>query len=77
MKSLESVGMTRADVVRSRMYLTRAADAEAVGGVHAEILGDVAPVASMLVVAGLVDPTLLVEVELDASSDDSLPTELP
>jgi enamine deaminase RidA (YjgF/YER057c/UK114 family) len=72
-RALESVGMSRTDVVRTRMYLTRVEDAEAVGGVHAEIFGDVGPAATMVVIAELVDPELLVEVELDASSESSSP----
>jgi enamine deaminase RidA (YjgF/YER057c/UK114 family) len=58
------------------LYLTRAEDAELVGVVHAEFFGDVGPAASMVVVAGLIDPSLLVEVELDASSEPSSPPEV-
>jgi len=42
------------------------ADAPRVGGVQGEVFGDVRPAATMVVVAGLVDPAMLVEVELTA-----------
>jgi enamine deaminase RidA (YjgF/YER057c/UK114 family) len=54
------------DVIRTRMYVVNRADADAVGAVHAELFGAVRPVATMVVVAGLIDPRMLVEVELDA-----------
>jgi enamine deaminase RidA (YjgF/YER057c/UK114 family) len=48
------------------MYLVDIADADAVGPVHGEIFADVMPVATMVAVSALVDPALLVEVELEA-----------
>lgn len=64
--ALESAGASPADVVRTRMYLTDAADADEVGRAHREIFGDAAPVATMIVVARLIDPTWKVEVEVEA-----------
>ncbi|MEZ6184546.1 MAG: RidA family protein [Planctomycetota bacterium] len=55
-----------ATVVRTRMFITDARDADAVGQAHAEAFGDAPPVATMLVVAGLLDPRWKVEIELDA-----------
>lgn len=52
-------------VVRTRMFLTCAEDADAVGRVHAEVFGAEPPVATMVVVATLLDPRWRVEVELD------------
>jgi enamine deaminase RidA (YjgF/YER057c/UK114 family) len=66
LEALAALGGTHADVVRTRMYLTDAADADAVGRVHAELFGGVAPAATMVVVAALLDPRWRVEVELDA-----------
>ena len=40
-----------------------------VGAVHGEIFGSVRPASTMVVVAGLLDPRWLVEVELDAVVD--------
>jgi enamine deaminase RidA (YjgF/YER057c/UK114 family) len=65
-RALAAAGMTLADVVRTRMYVTERAHAAAVTGVHGELFGDVRPAATLVVVAGLIDPTLLVEVEVEA-----------
>ncbi|NIA24904.1 MAG: RidA family protein [Gammaproteobacteria bacterium] len=64
--SLEAAGATAADVVRTRMFLTDPADADEVGRAHAELFGAAAPVATMVVVGGLLDPGWKVEVEAEA-----------
>jgi enamine deaminase RidA (YjgF/YER057c/UK114 family) len=64
--ALDAAGASLQDVVRTRMYLTNAEDAEAVGMVHGELLGDAQPVATMVVVAGLLDPAWRVEIEAEA-----------
>jgi enamine deaminase RidA (YjgF/YER057c/UK114 family) len=64
--ALEEAGGRLEDVVRTRMFITAASDAEAVGAVHAEMFGDVRPAATMVVVAGLLDPAWRVEVEAEA-----------
>lgn len=64
--AMGELGARAADVVRTRMYLVSAADAEAVGRAHAAVFGDVAPAATMVVVAGLLDPRWRVEVEAEA-----------
>ena len=64
--ALHDLGAGPADVVRTRMFLTSAADAEAVGAVHAEVFGSVRPAATMVVVAALLDPRWRVEIEVDA-----------
>jgi enamine deaminase RidA (YjgF/YER057c/UK114 family) len=56
-------------VIRTRMFLTDAADWEAVGHAHGEVFGTVRPVATMVVVAGLLDPRWRVEVEAEALVD--------
>ena len=53
-------------VVRTRVFLTRAEDWEGVGRAHGEIFGDVRPASAMVVVADLLDPRWLVELEADA-----------
>jgi len=65
-QALEAAGASFDDVVRTRMYVTAVADAAAVGAVHGELLGHVRPVATMVVVAGLLDPAWKVEVEAEA-----------
>ena len=61
--ALEAAGATFEQVVSTRIYLTDAADADAVGRVHGEMFGTVLPVATMVVVAGLLDPRMRVEIE--------------
>jgi enamine deaminase RidA (YjgF/YER057c/UK114 family) len=64
--ALEEGGFTIDDVVRTRMFVTRLKDAEAIAAVHGELFAAVRPAATLVVVAALMDPTLLVEVEADA-----------
>jgi enamine deaminase RidA (YjgF/YER057c/UK114 family) len=66
--ALSELGTGFADVVRTRMYITSAADAEAVGSAHAECFAGTRPAATMVVVAGLLDPRWKVEVEVEAVS---------
>ena len=68
--ALEQAGATSADVVRTRMYLTDAADADEVGRAHREVFGEAAPAATMVVVAALIEPTWKVEVEVEALVDE-------
>jgi enamine deaminase RidA (YjgF/YER057c/UK114 family) len=66
MEGLARAGASVEDVVRTRMYVVSADDADAVGRAHAEVFGDVRPVATMVVVARLIHPEHLVEVEVEA-----------
>jgi enamine deaminase RidA (YjgF/YER057c/UK114 family) len=65
-RALEQAGLSLADVVRTRMYLADIGDQDAVGRAHSELFDEVRPAATMLEVARLVDPRMLVEVEVDA-----------
>ena len=64
--ALAEAGAHPEDVVRTRMFLTSAADADAVSAVHGELFGDIRPAATMIVIAGLLDPRWKVEVEAEA-----------
>jgi enamine deaminase RidA (YjgF/YER057c/UK114 family) len=64
--ALEELGAGASDVVRTRQYVVHADLADAVGAVHGEQFGHVRPASTMVVVAGLLDPRWLVEVEADA-----------
>jgi enamine deaminase RidA (YjgF/YER057c/UK114 family) len=64
--ALAGAGAGPADVVRTRMFIVDAADAEAVGEAHAEAMSQALPAATMVVVAGLLDPRWRVEVEVEA-----------
>jgi enamine deaminase RidA (YjgF/YER057c/UK114 family) len=71
--ALAEAGATWHDVVRTRMFLTDVADAEAVGAVHGELFADVRPAATMVIVAGLVVPAWKVEIEAEAVLPEGLP----
>jgi enamine deaminase RidA (YjgF/YER057c/UK114 family) len=64
--ALEDLGATAADVVRTRMFVTDAAIADAVGEVHGEYFRMGRPAATMVVVTGLLDPRWVVEIEAEA-----------
>jgi enamine deaminase RidA (YjgF/YER057c/UK114 family) len=64
--ALAELGAAPADVVRTRMFVTDAAISDAVGAVHGEFFGEARPAATMVVVAGLLDPRWLVEIEAEA-----------
>ncbi|MFZ0324630.1 MAG: RidA family protein [Actinomycetes bacterium] len=66
LESLRRAGASVNDVVRTRMYVVDTADADAVGRAHSELFGDVRPASTLVVVAGLVDPAMRVEVEVEA-----------
>jgi enamine deaminase RidA (YjgF/YER057c/UK114 family) len=53
-------------VVRTRVFITTAADWEDVGRAHAEVFGDLRPASAMLVIDGMLDPRFRVEIEADA-----------
>jgi enamine deaminase RidA (YjgF/YER057c/UK114 family) len=64
--ALEKFGLGPDSVIRTRMYLSHARDAEDVGRAHNELFGAVRPAGTMVVVAGFVDSRVLVEVEVEA-----------
>ncbi|MFL6257189.1 MAG: RidA family protein [Pyrinomonadaceae bacterium] len=65
-RALEELGAGLADVVRTRILLTRIEDWEAVARVHGEFFRDVRPVNTVMQVTRFIDPGWLVEVEADA-----------
>lgn len=67
--ALEELGASVNDVVRTRMLITDPAVADEVGRAHAEVFGEADPVATMVVVAGLLDPHWVVEIEVSAEID--------
>jgi enamine deaminase RidA (YjgF/YER057c/UK114 family) len=63
--ALAEAGATMADVVRTRMFITDEGNADDVGRAHRELFGEAMPAATMIM-AQLIDPTWLVEVEAEA-----------
>ena len=59
-------GATAADVIRTRIYLADATDADAVSRVHGEVFESSRPATTMVVVAALVDPRWRLEIEAEA-----------
>lgn len=65
-EALAEAGASLGDVVRTRIYLTEVDAWQGVARAHAEVLGAVRPVSTVVVVAGLLDPSWLVEIEAEA-----------
>ena len=65
-QSLERAGFTMNDVVRTRMYVTDISRWEEIGRVHGEVFRDIRPTTTMVQVAALIDPAMLVEIEAEA-----------
>ena len=68
--ALEELGATTSDVVRTRMFITDPSEADEIGRAHHEIFGGAQPVATMVVVASLLDPLWRVELEVEARVED-------
>ena len=68
--ALERAGARLEHVVRTRMYVRNVGDWEAIGRVHGEYFGSIRPASTMVEVSGLVDPQMLVEIEVDAYVTD-------
>ena len=68
-KVLKQLGSSLQDVVRTRMFVTNMDDWEAVGRAHGESFKNIKPVATMLEVKRLIDPRLLIEIEVTAIID--------
>lgn len=64
--ALAEAGGSPEDVVRTRTFLTDAAHADAVGLAHGEVFSEIRPASTMVVVAALLDPRWVVEMELEA-----------
>ena len=66
--ALAKAGATMADVVRTRMFVTDISQWERYGLAHGEVFASIRPAATMVEVSRLVDPEMLIEIEVDAFS---------
>ncbi|MBT2448424.1 RidA family protein [Streptomyces sp. ISL-43] len=65
-KALEQAGLGPEHVVRTRLYLTHARDVDEVGRAHKELFDKIRPASTLIIVNGFVDPSMVVEVEVEA-----------
>src|SRR5699024_3420431 len=64
--ALAEAGARPDDVIRTRMFITDPAHADAVGRAHGAAFGEIRPAATMVVVSALLDPRWHVEIEAEA-----------
>lgn len=74
--ALKELGADMTHVVRTRMFVTDISRWEEVGKAHGEFFGQIQPVATMVEVRALIDPLLMVEIEVEAIVEAEADTEV-
>ena len=64
--ALRELGLSRRNIVRTRMFVTDITLWETVGAVHGEFFRDSPPATGMYEIKALIEPGLLIEIEADA-----------
>jgi enamine deaminase RidA (YjgF/YER057c/UK114 family) len=64
--TLKELGSDLSDVVRTRMYVVNINQWEDIGRAHRKFFKNIKPAATMVEVKSLIDPGLLVEIEVTA-----------
>jgi len=65
-ESLERAGTSFDNVVRTRMYVTDISRWEEYGKAHGEIFRNIKPASTMVEVSALINPDMMIEIEVDA-----------
>jgi enamine deaminase RidA (YjgF/YER057c/UK114 family) len=64
--ALKRAGASMADVVRTRIYVTRISDWQEIGRAHGEVFAAIRPTTAMVEVSRLINAEMLVEIEAEA-----------
>ena len=65
-KALTQCGASLRDVVRTRTFTTDIQSWPGIAKAHAEAFGEVRPAATLVEIKALIDPAMLIEIEVDA-----------
>lgn len=66
LRALAELGADASQVIRTRMFCTDVSRWSDIGRAHAEVFGAHPPATTLVEVRALIDPQMLVEIELDA-----------
>jgi enamine deaminase RidA (YjgF/YER057c/UK114 family) len=65
-RALADAGLSLADVVRTRMFVTDISRSAEIFAIHGSVFAEIRPAATMVEVSALMDPSLLIEIEAEA-----------